>query len=490
MQGLSTTRDDRPYNATLRASLANERPLPPQRTENSTRRGAAEHIQDDDADDTSVEVLFSSRDVFSKRGKKKAADKSWYGLERPSTRERAITTSMKVLRKLEADRFKLREVFQTRYAAEKWLNKIVGNNSETEGVDSDDSVEFQQAPIRRATKPKDSVPVQSSHVPAPVIDELNTLPIKKVISLASEEFFHADTAGNDSSNGNEEKIYGISHDNIDEMDEALCPPHMAVGEREHFMDSVIDILALPGMFFSNNGVGEQIAGVDIATAIVATALGKKKSSSEVIFQTAGRNALSKIKTQAHPTETINGVERSMKIVFQQQEGRMRAVMYRCGYDQPSIQLYLQAGLLPRMVRASYARYIALLYKIRQKVIDHGGWTTSLVYQMVNYHAYETLTLRKFAVDWRDFLIKTYVFLRDAERKSFVDTTMYEPLFKPLEEEAPPVAPARAKPETHICSHCKCKINEAHPGGKTFCCFQELNSHQAREAGKLLLLALK
>lgn len=107
---------------------------------------------------------------------------------------------------------------------------------------------------------------------------------------------------------------------------------------------------------------------------------------------------------------------------------MRAIMYKCNYDRQSIALYLQAGLLPRMMRASYARYIGLLYKARQKVYDQGFYDQSLGAEMIKYHSEETMFIRLYAVDWRSFLIKTYVHLRDADNKSFIDGTMYEVLF--------------------------------------------------------------
>lgn len=193
-----------------------------------------------------------------------------------------------------------------------------------------------------------------------------------MITLNGAEFFSAETAGNDPSIGNKEQIYNIAHDNIDEMDIAMCPPHMTVDERENFLDTVVDVTALPGMFRSSDG-GDLSLDTDTATSIVATALGKKVSKTDVMWRAPGKNALSKIKSQEHLEEMIIGIERAGSIAFQQQEGRMRAVMYRCNYDRMSITLYLQAGLLPRMMRASHGRYLALLDKARQKAISHGCW---------------------------------------------------------------------------------------------------------------------
>lgn len=236
---------------------------------------------------------------------------------------------------------------------------------------------------------------------------------------------------------------------------------------------------------------------DTATSIVATALGKKVSMTDVMWRSPTKNALSKVKTREQLYDIISGIERSARIAFQQQDGRMRAIMYKCNYDQVSIQLYLQAGLLPRMMRASHDRYIALLYKARQKVLEHGRWDNSLGYEMITHHARETLNLRTYSVDWRNFIIQTYIYLRDAERKSYVDETMYESLFKrrlSSSNEAPPAARSRdrtpAPDAPSVCSYCRCPIGKAHAGGKASCVFASLTPEKAKEAGRQFLQALE
>lgn len=170
---------------------------------------------------------------------------------------------------------------------------------------------------------------------------------------------------------------------------------------------------------------------------------------------------------------------------------MRAIMYRCNFDRTSISLYLQAGLLPRIIQASHDRYIALLYKARQKVIEHGSWDDSLGYEMILHHARETQNIRQYSVDWRNFVIQTYVYLRDAERKSYVDETMYESLFKRHSVTPSAGTPSNNKRDgASTCSHCRCPVGTAHPGGKGTCVFGALSYLKAREAGQKFVQALE
>lgn len=460
---------------------------------------------DSEEDNSSVEIRRQPRRSVPPQKSKKDGAKNWYGVENHRTKERAITSRLHILRKLQKRNYKLKEVFQTKEEAEQWLQEGGSYNSDVdEGSNSDDSSDdaYFSSNQPRNSRRKASMGKKGAVVTA--TSSKNKLKKsnknKKGITLSSDEFFKAETAGADPSVGNKEQIYNISHDNVDEMDVALCPPHMTEDERENFLEAVVDVTALPGMFRSSES-SDVMMDTDTATSIVATALGKKVSISDVMWRTPSKNAISKVKTQAQLYELISGVEKAGKIAFQQQEGRMRAIMYRCNYDRSDIQLYLQAGLLPRMMRASYDRYIQLLYKARQKVIDHGGWENGLGYEMIVHHGRETMNIRQYSVDWRNFVIQTYIYLRDAETKSYVDGTMYEGLFKREPSTQSSNNPSssnsktreRSSPEAGgapLCSHCKCALGEAHPGGKAKCVFAELDMRKAKEAGRKFLSALK
>lgn len=112
--------------------------------------------------------------------------------------------------------------------------------------------------------------------------------------------------------------------------------------------------------------------------------------------------------------------------------------------------------------------------------------------MIAHHGSETLYYRYYANDWRDFVIKTYLYLRDSDKNSYVDTSMYEGLYKLVRNIAPAdnryKSPAPDGPNT--CSHCRCPIGEAHMGGKHNCYFKDLEGRKAKECGRLFMIALK
>lgn len=461
------------------------------RPRRSKGQGKSPPQKADDDDDLSVEIYRIQPPIS--QGKTSAGKKGtpniWYGADKAETGEKAVTKKLDLLRDLQREGYALAEVFQTREEAQEWLHRA----KSVARVDRDNMIRTgrrHEAEVDEWT---------ANHQWCGPTDQLgdNIKQPKKTISLNSAEFFRADTAGLDPSVGNKEQIYNVPHDNVDEMDILLCPPHMVASERENFLDTVLDITALPGMFRSGDGSNETTLDTDTATSIVATALGKRASVTDVMWRSPSKNAMSKVKSKELLYDVITGVEKAGRIAFQQQEGRMRAIMYRCNYDRTSIQLYLQAGLLPRIMRATYDRYIALLYKARQKVIENDGtWESGLGNEMILYHSRETMNLRQYSVDWRGFVLQTYVYLRDSEKKSYVDETMYEGLFKR------PSVPSSTSQSTKsrdrsadvdspsVCSHCKCAIGEAHNGGKANCAFTSLDARKAREAGKQFLVAFR
>lgn len=77
-------------------------------------------------DDSSIELVMSQRTPQPKP----KAKKTWFGAERASTQERAITSHIEVLKQLQDNQYEVKETFQTRNAAEKWLNEEFQRNSE------------------------------------------------------------------------------------------------------------------------------------------------------------------------------------------------------------------------------------------------------------------------------------------------------------------------------------------------------------------------
>jgi hypothetical protein len=100
------------------------------------------------------------------------------------------------------------------------------------------------------------------------------------------------------------------------------------------------------------------------------------------------------------------------------------------YFQVDIGDYLDNGLLPFLVRRTYQAYVELLSTARQEAYESSlAWTDGLAKAMVEYHSTKLAETRAFASDWRDCLLGTYVYLRDAKHKSFFAESMTRSLWR-------------------------------------------------------------
>ena len=157
---------------------------------------------------------------------------------------------------------------------------------------------------------------------------------------------------------------------------------------------------------------------------------------------------------------VRDVEKAVIRHRQAQEHRMRSYMHACRLPAETAALYLQAGLLPRILRDTYKYYHSLLETVRsaQWEMDAPTWKDSYVDQMIRHHSLELGHIRLTATDYRMHLLETYVYLRNAQKEKFQDPSFTRSLLSNLARgsaggtEAPPAA-ASSGQETR-CKHCR------------------------------------
>jgi hypothetical protein len=179
------------------------------------------------------------------------------------------------------------------------------------------------------------------------------------------------------------------------MDAALCPLDMAAADRSNFLEMVVDVIALPGMWKYEDCATEATsnsAATDLPTTVVVAALGHRMTATDVMCRSPANTI--KVKTQYQLHEYIASIKRAGRVTCTQQKGRMQSTIFLVNYPKDLIQAYLQAGLLLRIVHATYKRYESLLYKAWQKAFDHGHWEGGLGYEIVSHHAKELSLLQQ------------------------------------------------------------------------------------------------
>jgi hypothetical protein len=300
-----------------------------------------------------------------------------------------------------------------------------------------------------------------------------------------------------------------------EIDQATGPPDSRRKDVGELYNTAVDITALPGMLGSNRGMEETSEDArnttEMAATLIASVVGRSQRSSSIhdsMWQSIRRHALSQIKGPDSLFKFVKAVDKDREAAFEKQDFAIQNLLSHRHYSEASIEEYLLNGLLPRLTRESFRCYTNLLSAIRQLAYDHidrGLWDGGPAKSMLDYHSFKLLQVRRHAMSRKMLILRTYVYLRDADAKGFYHASMTETLWDRVAQLTlqsntgsshgggnsnnddtsdgglPPVKPKEGTPR---CSHCrnatvhKLLKLEAR---KTVCVFLELPQAQARKA---------
>jgi len=282
----------------------------------------------------------------------------------------------------------------------------------------------------------------------------------------------ATAMGSDPSTGDRKKIYEIVMADTEAMDEALCPPGLAYEDRECLFEQMIDVGALPGTYRRGDSDGDSGVSADMqmfATVAMRSWGGKGRgngNASNLTWASASKNALDKIKGLEDIERVISKVASIRERLFTGQEQRLARFLHRRRYLQEDIEAYLENGLLPLLVTRTFRSYSELLSMARLEAYQcTTGWNGSLAKAMVTHHAEKLGEIRAYAADWRDCLLETYVYLRDAEKNKFFAESMTRALWRqgptqqwmkapPTDDEPEPRSASGPGEDDGRCAHCR------------------------------------
>jgi hypothetical protein len=197
----------------------------------------------------------------------------------------------------------------------------------------------------------------------------------------------------------------------------------------------------PGMFSSSsNMMYNEVQGVtgEAATSMLATISGKRAQLHDTQWKTMRKNSLGLAKKETDLFKLIEAVDDSSVPAFDQQDCKIRSFMYRRHYDTNQITNYLEHGLLPTITRCTYEYFLGLLNKIRQLFYTHHHlWEGGPAKAMLDFHSKGLAKARSFSSDYQTFILKVYVYLREASEKGVYHASMAESLWSRVSSLDPP-----------------------------------------------------
>jgi hypothetical protein len=341
---------------------------------------------------------------------------SFYGLIRPSG-ERTHVRGEQSATTMEKHGYTVRHIFETEDKAETWVS---GESSRT-----------------GSPKPPPAPPNQAPEAYDCIAAQVRT--------------------GVDESTSTDE-VFGINYNRTQTMD-ALALPANTTGNdtRERLYEAATDILALPGIY--QKDVDYDDTTTDLVTALATTMGSKRDNGLNLNYRSKKKNGLSQIVLRSDLFRLVEQVQETGELANQTQRSMFIKVMGDQGYTYDASLLYQQMGVLPRIIRDTYAMYLSLLTTVTTKAIADagGGWQDGLAYSLVRYHRDKLAMFRLQSPDFRSLIYQNYTYLREAKKKKFYVEGISQQLWDRIPEPAyQPVSDNGGKCLT-------CKRAGLHPG---------------------------
>jgi hypothetical protein len=235
--------------------------------------------------------------------------------------------------------------------------------------------------------------------------------------------------------GDSEHIYGMSI-NGGKIDREAAPDLMRPSDYNELYNSAIDVTSLPGGWAPKYGLTDVLEDLqrqaDQTAMIVAQASsrrGRGCAPFDTIFRHKSRHSLGKISTRDDLFEFVSDLASSKKPAFQMTNNLLYSCLDKRHYSKTYIKRYQKHGLLPLLVRRTYASFFNLMSAIRQLAHDFPVWANGPAENMLQYHAKRIFHIRNYSVLKKQLVLQIYTYLRDAEHQDFEPTGMDKALWK-------------------------------------------------------------
>jgi hypothetical protein len=177
-------------------------------------------------------------------------------------------------------------------------------------------------------------------------------------------------------------------------------------------------------------------------------------------------------------EATDELTMSSEELMSNMEAAIKEILLTAGWTLAAAELYCTTGLLTRMTRNMILNYTLLHQHIYQLYMNNPSEWEDKALLHLQYHAKQLLRTRKNAINRFQMWLRTYVILRDARAKGYVDVKLLGQLMtRPAHTVTKLPTTASQKWD---CAHCHTK--GLHEGGQKTCPAQDLQASIARKLG--------
>jgi hypothetical protein len=163
-------------------------------------------------------------------------------------------------------------------------------------------------------------------------------------------------AGPDTSKESDE-VFGTNINRVRAMDDLALPKNTTGKETcERLYDCATDVMALPGGYRRSTEYDDETSA--LTEAVTASLGGRQESHLHVTFRTKSNNGLGQIVVRADLLDMISRVQEAWESAEKTQRSQFIRVLGDQGYSYDETLVYLQTGILPRLIRDTYSCYLS------------------------------------------------------------------------------------------------------------------------------------
>lgn len=214
--------------------------------------------------------------------------------------------------------------------------------------------------------------------------------------------------------------------NSDRLLASLGPPGMTKRMGKELFDYPADLLALPGAWGTlGTDNGEEYEAQQTFSQLsdfLQSAPGTKHRSHDPGWKSKSHHALGKVKSAEALSLLVDTYLDTKSRALTYEASRLKDWMRNHHhYTSKEIEEYQQTGGLPLVMRQLASFYMEMLVALRTAALKHGAaWEGSYAQAMLEYHKKELGHIRVMAGTRKDFLLSSYVYLRNSAKSKWTN----------------------------------------------------------------------
>jgi hypothetical protein len=236
----------------------------------------------------------------------------------------------------------------------------------------------------------------------------------------------------DVSTGDNKSAFGIAISDGSKLEKALCPKGMSSRkDRAGLASCFTDVMAMPGTYHRNAAVerSDMEVMMEGTVALVAQATGNSLVLPEGQWKSERKARLSSIQSSSDLLALWESLVESESEIFEQQDDRIRTYMHDRHYSSTEIDQFLASGLFMRVITDTYNNYKTLLQTLFSHNTVHGF--NGLASELLKFHSGKLKQIRLFSQSYFQYLVRTYIYMREAAAAKFSHLNVLAPLVQDM-----------------------------------------------------------